>query len=471
VSEYSQSRYNILVPLRYRRVLAYNSLSSASAVWEREDVEVFDEIRKSHRSDAQQIISSLLYGGFIVPLGLDELQAVNDQYVSQRFDPFQMTLTIAPTLACNFGCDYCFQGCDKPSGIMDTSVQDAIVAFIVGAAPSIRRLGVAWYGGEPLLAPGVIESLSNRLITLCGERDLKYDAMIVTNGYKLDTDVARMLHRSRVGAAQVTLDGAEEFHDDRRTLLGGQRTFDRIVQNLRRVVDAVPLKISIRINIDSRNRSSVRGLLDRLADLGFGHRNNFGVYFAPVEAITEGCHSIASVCMSKSDYGELETDLTRYAYERGLTSLPYPPRFRGICAAVRPKGFVIAPNGDLHKCWDTISIPSHKVGTVFDLESLKTDERVAKWIRWTPFENETCLNCRILPNCAGSCAHKLVNPEQTLGEGASLPCPSWKYNMNERLVLMAEQRGAIKREDYDPLEIKTVPSQLCVMQILEGVAL
>src|SRR5262249_11407339 len=151
---------------------------------------------------------------------------------------------------------------------------------------------------------------------------------------------------------------------------------------------------SVRVNIDSRNRRSVLDLLDRLADLGLGHRDNFGVYFAPVEAITEGCHAIAELCMSKSEYGELETDLTRHASQRGLTSLPYPPRFRGLCAAIRPKGFVVAPNGDLHKFWDTISMPDERVGTVFDLDALDRDERVHKWTRWTPFAHDMCLNCK-----------------------------------------------------------------------------
>jgi uncharacterized protein len=465
--EYCQSRYNVLIPLRNGRVLAYNSMSGATAVWEREDAEAFAEIGDTGQCGSQRIRSSLLYGGFIVPARLNELRVVHDRYVSQRFDPSQMILTIAPTLMCNFGCDYCFQGCNKPTGKMSAVVQDATVAFVALAARSIKHLGIAWYGGEPLLALDVIEELSVRLIALSAERGLKYDASIVTNGYRLDARVAEKLHALKVSLAQITLDGAESDHDQRRTMLGGQPTFKRIVANLRSVVEAVPLKLSVRVNIDSRNRSAITALLDRLADHGFGRRENFSVYFAPVEAITEGCHNVAQLCMSKSEYGELETELTRHAYERGLTSLPYPPRFRGICAAIRPKGFVVAPSGDLHKCWDTISMPSQRVGTVFDLRSLDHDERVMKWVRWTPFAHSSCLNCKILPNCAGSCAHKFVNPEQMRGEGASLPCPSWKYNINERLVLMAQQRGELTTEDYDPNTIRTDPSQLCVARFEE----
>jgi uncharacterized protein len=322
-------------------------------------------------------------------------------------------------------------------------------------------LHVAWYGGEPLLKLDIIESLSDRLITECDRRSIAYDAMIVTNGYNLTADAARSLWVRRVKSAQVTLDGALQDHDERRNLLGGQGTFQRITENLQAAIEETPLRISIRINIDARNKDRIHELLRQLSMMGLAKRHTLSVYFAPVEAITEGCHSVTSVCMSKAQYGQLETELTRYAYDLGLMQLPYPRRFTGICGAVRPKGLVIVPNGDLHKCWDTVSLPNRKVGTIFEPDALRSDPRVLQWIRWTPFDNKTCIQCKLLPTCAGSCAHKFINPDQTSGEAASLPCPSWKYNIKERLVLLAVKSGTISMEDYDPNDVRTDPLDIC----------
>lgn len=457
----NQSRYNIMVPLLRDRVLIYNSMSGASAVLESKDAELLHSIESLELDSTEAGVSDLVRGGFVVAGDTEELEILREQYNAQRYDPNAMILTIAPTLGCNFGCDYCFQGQDKPVDKMSEEVQEALFKLVGRAAPNINRLHVAWYGGEPLLGLSIIERLSDRFIALCDLRGIKYDAMIVTNGFRLTPDVARSLHVRRVKSAQVTLDGAAPDHDQRRTLLGGQPTFRRIVENLLEVVEEVPIRLSIRINIDDRNAARVRELLSHLHELGLSRRSNFGVYFAPVEAITQGCHVVANVCLSKSDYGQLETELTRHAYDLGLTSLPYPPRFRGICGAVRPKSFVVAPNGDLHKCWDTISFPTQKVGTIFDLDALRTDERVLKWVQWTPFENDVCTNCKLLPNCTGSCAHKFVNSSQTLGEAGSLPCPSWKYNIKEKLVLHAERSGAISAADYDPANIRTDPVDIC----------
>ena len=443
-------------------MLAYNSMSGATAIWETAEAEVLQSIARGEEVDvANRTVSELLYGGFVVAPETNELEVLRRHYDATRNDPSKMILTIAPTLMCNFGCDYCFQGQNKPAGFMGPEVQDAIIDLVNRAAPTIKRLHIAWYGGEPLLAPTVIASLSDRVISICDERGIAFDAMIVTNGYNLTVKLAHLLNTLRVHTAQVTLDGAARDHDQRRTRLGGGPSFAQIVKNLRAVVDVVPVRISVRINIDLRNKDAIYELLDELSALGLGKRSNFSVYFAPVEAITTGCHCVVNQCMSKADYGQLEAELTRYAFDAGLTPLPYPPRFRGICGALRPKALVVLPNGDLHKCWDTVSMSQCKVGTIFDVDALRTDDRVLRWARWTPFENGVCTHCKLLPNCAGACAHKFLNPDQTLGEAASLPCPSWKYNIKERLLLMAERSGAISPGDFDLKLVKTNSAEIC----------
>jgi uncharacterized protein len=467
---YDPSRYTITTPLLDGRVLAYNSSSGALAIWDTDDRVTYERIVAGDDPDADAQRTQLLaYGGFIVDEGTDELALIERQYNAHRYDMQTLILTVAPTLACNFGCDYCFQGQDKPNEGMRVDVQDALLGMIARVTPAIRRVHVAWYGGEPLIRRDLIESLSDRAIAHCREHGLIYDAMIVTNGYFLDAAVARMLVSRHVRAAQVTLDGLPNHHDARRHLHSKKGTFARIIDNLKEVVAAVPeLAISVRVNIDERNRDDIEGLIDLLAEQGLGGRPNFKMYFAPVEAMTEGCHGVTDVTMSKTRYALLEAELYRHGYEAGLTALPYPPRFHGVCAAVRPRGFVIVPSGDIHKCWDTVADPSRAIGTLFDLDALAHSELSQAWLRWTPFANATCRNCKILPNCAGACAYKFVHSGSQRGEAAVLPCPSWKYNIRERLLLRAVESGALAREDFDVEQTRTVPQQLCTDVFVDG---
>jgi uncharacterized protein len=456
----TQSRYNVITPLAKGRALAHNTMSNATALLE--PAELATLLRPGQRYNATDPrIRNLVYGGFLKRSDVDERAAVRQEFERRRFDPSGMILTIAPTLACNFGCDYCFQGTNKPIAKMSQEVQDAIIDLIVEAATGLRRLHVAWYGGEPLLGLNIIETMSDRLLDLCRAKAITYDSMIVSNGYRLTANVARSLYSRGVKLAQITLDGAAEYHDDRRTTLAGKGTFGRIVMNLRNVVQSSELRIVVRINIDVRNSGDISRLLHQLVDLGFAKRKNFGVYFAPVEAITEGCHASSELCMTKADYTKLETALHQEAFDLGLAQLPYPRGFRGLCSAIKPKGYVLTPTGDVHKCWDTVSMPHLRVGSVFNRAALQTDPRVQQWLQWSPFDNAVCRDCKLLPHCTGSCAHKFLNPEQTLGEAASLPCPAWKYQLKERLVMLAMKTGMICSDDIDPAEVVTDPAEIC----------
>jgi len=465
------SRYNISVPLKNDRTLVYNSLSGAFALWEAGENAVFAKLEAG--TPEAELDSTVLHdlhrGGYIVREGFDELEYLKNDYQTKRFDKGQVVLTIAPTMACNFGCDYCFQGQDKPDDTMSQDVQDRIIAMVENNIPTMRGLGVAWYGGEPLMRHKVIKEMSDRLIAVAKKRRIKYSAIIVTNGFLLTADIARMLAERAVTVAQITLDGTPEHHDTRRHLLSKKPTFERIVENLKVAADAAPsIMWSIRVNIDSRNHKDIRRLIDMLVDAGLGNRKNVKMYFAPVEAMTEGCHNVSDVTMTKQIYGQLEAELTRQAYDAGLTHLPFPPRYHGTCGAVRPGGFVVLPTGDIHKCWDTVSWPDKKVGDIFNLEALSTSEMAMKWLKWTPFDNETCKNCKLLPNCAGACAYKFVHSADTRGEAAVLPCPSWKYNMRERLIHRALGKKMITEDDYEPAAITTIPSELCADVHIDG---
>src|SRR6185503_7678284 len=399
-------------------------------------------------------------GGYVINSEVDELQAVEATYKAARFDTRQMVLTIAPNMSCNFACDYCFQGLDKPKGMMTQDVHNAVVRLVRLASRKIKRLGVAWYGGEPLIGIATIDGLSTEIMQICKAAGIQYSAMIVTNGYLMTAEVAKRLVAAQVETVQITLDGGQQDHDSRRILHSGRGTFDRIVENIAAVVDELPLRFSIRVNIDIRNAQGVAELIERLKSAGLSNRENLSVYFAPVESMTKECSDCAAICLTKSAYGKIETELYEMAVAAGVSKPSYPRSFAGICGAIKPLGFVILPTGEVHKCWDTVSRKERAIGSILDLENLIYWYEHMKWLRWTPFAHDACRACKLLPMCAGACAYKTVYPEDTTG-AASLPCPSWKFNINERLVFMARQRGFVVEDDYDGESIKTDPLGLC----------
>jgi uncharacterized protein len=127
----------------------------------------------------------LFRAGFAVEDHLDELAAVEIAFSAGRTAKTTPHFTIAPTLDCNYACDYCFE--EHVRGTMSPEMQIATVELVRSAfADGPGELSVTWFGGEPLMALSVVKGLSRRFLDLVGEGVLaSYHADLVTNGQLL----------------------------------------------------------------------------------------------------------------------------------------------------------------------------------------------------------------------------------------------------------------------------------------------
>lgn len=449
------SRYTVLVPLRRGRHLAYNTLSKAFSVWDSDDMAHWSALTEAREMAFQPRYRGFVQGGYVVAAGADERETLRRSYDAARHNDGHLMMTIAPTLSCNFACHYCFQGLDKPDQKMTPKVREATKAFLRQSLVGRKSFHLTWYGGEPLMDQDTIWDISGDVIAQCDALGIKYSATMISNGYGLTLAVARKLRDARVETVQITIDGDKDAHDARRHLINGRGSFARILRNIRSVARHGLMRITVRMNLDGENESQAVGLLDALEEAGLGVRNGVSVYFAPVESVAEAAGGCTG-CFSKTEYAEVETRLTRLAFEKGLMNLPKMPRFLGMCTAVRPSAFVIVPNGDLHKCWDTVMDPGKRVGTLTGKRRRTDAGTEALWNGWSPFENHVCSDCKLLPACAGACAFKFVHNDYASGEAAKLPCPSLKFNMAEQLFQRARSLGHVDDNDWDPDRSPTV---------------
>jgi len=449
------SAYTVLVPLSGNRQLAYNTVSQAFSVWDARDEALWQDLVQAGELGFGAAYRPFVQGGYVVNAKADEFRTVRGNYERARHNDGHMMITVAPTLSCNFGCHYCFQGLDKPLTKMTPKVREATKAYILDQLQGRRSFHLTWYGGEPLMDMETIWDVSAEATRYCDENGIKYSSMMISNGYRMTVPVAEKLKEARVAKVQITIDGDQEMHDSRRHLTSGRGTFQKILDNIKAVTERRLLKISVRINIDGQNETQARALLDILEANGLGIHNGVSVYFAPVESVAEAADGCTS-CLPKTEYADLENRLHLLAFEKGLIALPKVPRHLGLCTAVKPNSFVVVPNGDLHKCWDTVMDSKLRVGSVMG-STRKSDQRTeAMWNAWSPFENEVCSNCQLLPACAGACAFKFVHNDYASGETGKLPCPSIKFNMAEQLFLRAKARGFVNDDDWDQKNSPTV---------------
>ena len=346
-------------------------------------------------------------------------------------------LTICPTMACNFDCPYCFE--DHGAGKMSAEVQDDVVALAERMlnASNAKDINVAWFGGEPLLACDVIESLSERLAALADERGGSFSASIITNGYLLTQDIVDMLARNNVNSAQVTIDGLGATHDATRRLANGGPTFERITSNLRNL--KIPFTIHIRHNVHEGNLSEMDELRAFIEKLAEESGNDLEYYPAPVsgsQAADERGEQVGLLCESNASDVGIRQEAGRFHAGRGH-----------YCGAHSFWSVGIDEKGNLQKCWEAVDKPWISFGTAHDwnpanpFTTASSPDKLTMYLNTAcPVPDDECRECVWLPHCSGGC------PYRRLFDGRQ--CVAFK-DEPERFVLALHARIGEQKKDAD----------------------
>lgn len=428
-----RSRYNIFVDTDDGKKLAFNSASSALAEIEADKYPTIQRILNDPTSvsteEERQFYAALCHGKYLIDDEVDEFATLKVRNRQQRFAKAEFSLTIAPTLACNFKCDYCFVS--QQAVRMSPETERALLRFKESDLKRAEKVSLTWFGGEPTLCPDTIERLQDGYRELCNRYRIDlYPSGIITNGYLLDRAMAARLSRAGVNTAQITLDGPQEVHDSRRRLHNGKGTFARIVDNIGEATDT--MKIQIRVNVDRSNIDMTLELMDHLSDQKILPK--VAMSFAEVTSSKGVCADMRDQCFSVEEFSREQLQLYKTLMGHGYTQIQYPRAVAGgFCGADSENSWVVSPSGDLFKCWEELSEDKgNSVGSVFDLRpEPKHTANLNRYLAWDPFVKSDCVKCNILPLCMGGCPIRAleINSKET---GA---CCSWKYNLKEMLML------------------------------------
>lgn len=433
---YMSSLYNIGIKLPNNTRLLYNSLSGALSYLDEFESNVFMKASSSNMKE-EIIIDKLLAYNFLVPTDIKEVEYVKKLYNKLRFSNNNLSLTILPTLDCNFNCHYCFQSKIKDSDIMSEDTMKSIIRLIDDKCKKTNKVFITWFGGEPLIGYKKIKEISDKIIPYFDSKNIYYESTLVTNGYMLTYEYITDLYLRKVKKIQITLDGTENIHNKNRYLKDTKEgSFDKIIHNITTYIDKFPIITIIRINISNQNKSEISSLIKYLSEIGLGFKNNFSIYFAPIDSPVHGHRNLADVVLNKKEYAKIEYELFVLACEKGLCTPSLPYRMAGLCGATSPNGYVIVPNGAIHKCWETVSFDENKIGSLKNDGTIFSNETLEEWDNWTPFQNERCLECNMLPNCVGFCAYRSRNINYPLEQ----ICPSLKYNIKNKLLFLANYK-------------------------------
>jgi len=261
-------------------------------------------------------------------------------------------------------------------------------------------MDITWFGGEPLLMPDIIASLSERLRKLARENDLTYMARVVTNGYLLTPETEEILENAGVKYLQITLDGMAETHNKTRCLAGGGDTFDRIVSNIRRL--RYPFYVDIRHNVHEGNKAEVEKLSAFVRELDRESAATLHYYPSVVagnQASAQRGSRLGLLCSSDAGDIGIRHDANRFHKGRGQ-----------VCMAHSLFGVGIDDEGRLYKCWEDVDKPEHSFGHVktwdpfSPLETAENRDMLTAYLNTaSPIPDPECRECVWLPACSGGC--------------------------------------------------------------------
>jgi uncharacterized protein len=427
------SKYNIIFKNEGKQYI-YNTFRDSLIEADNEAIAFLESVNKNgDKLEAPtEILDVLCNNGFLIKDSKNEIADLKVRNRIGRYYVNSLGLTITPTLECNFSCNYCFEKPIRTS--MTQKVMDAVYDFVISRLKDKKAFGITWYGGEPLLALDTIGSLSTRFMRLSDAMGIEYSADIISNGYLMTKETAKMLtEQFAVTNWQVTIDGPKDVHDKRRILKNGSGTFDTILYNLKESVDCFR-HVILRVNVDIRNWDQVPDLLDILEKEGL--KNKVMVTVTKVEPFTDRCRKIEEFCLLKGDFAKHLVKLSELAAQKGFDITVSPKIYSNYCTADCMDSFVIDAFGNIAKCWNSVGRNHERIGTVFQE---KLNDLYVQWLAYDPFERKECLACKFMPICMGGC------PYSVLYENSLETCPSIRYMLPEMLHIK-HKYGFLEKE-------------------------
>lgn len=434
-----KSRYNMFWSLEDGTRIAFNCMTCALAEINDDFMDVLNNIENLDYNNLDEktktLVDNMLEGNYILKDNIDELKLIKYRHLNGKFSNEGLGLTIAPTLACNFACPYCYES--PKTGFITEEVQKSILDMVEEAAKRRKDISTTWYGGEPLVAKDIIFDLSEKIIKICKEYDAPYSSYIVTNGYLITDEIIEKFKEYQISGAQVTIDGPPDIHNSRRKLRGSDKeTFNIILDNVKKLKKN-GMRVTIRINIDRTNVDRIEELLDIIEA---NNLKDVMISLGHVTAYTEACMSVSEACLNTEEYAKKNVKYQEILHSRGFNvqGYPYYPGIKAnYCCADSSSSFVLDPEGYMYKCWNDVGNTERAVGQITKVKEAPNEDmymRNVDYILWSPFNHEKCIECNLLPICMGGCPFN--------GERNSMDpdCEKWKYNLEDVLKLTYLQR-------------------------------
>ncbi|MFA5154627.1 MAG: radical SAM protein [Clostridia bacterium] len=354
----------------------------------------------------EENINALKSNGIIASDKEEEDAKLDDFFGQLKYEcgGLAFEATILTTYSCNFRCVYCFEESVKERVFLDKETSSLIVEWLIKRVrkKGLKSVFLVFYGGEPLLNPGPIYDISQRMREWADKEGISFAFSIITNGSLMGSALADKLAPLGLKEVRVTIDGDRETHNSKRPYMDGSGTFDKIISNIKSIIHKV--NIGVVGNFDRESFPGVLRLLDYLEEEGLLHRLS-SIGFAPIVPRLGPKDNPKAIELSEcsSFIGENglfnETIMLKKELMRRGVKVKSDLAINACPLFMQDAGVTIDPKGIIYKCNSFLGYPEFSVGDVREEEFNSNHGKFLNIDAW----NRCPQDCPYIPMCQGGC--------------------------------------------------------------------
>lgn len=398
---------------------------------------------------------------------LDELRQRPNLPQPLEGEPSPSFLGILPTRGCNLACVYCnFGGPTADKVLMEPAIATSAVDWMADRLVKAGRrdFRIHFFGGEPFIAPEIVDIVVHRARSLAARHDLDLYVDASTNG--VFNENRREFIGDYFSGVLLSFDGPAEFHDRNRPAFQGKPSFD-IVNRTAKLLSAMPIDLNLRVCITEDSvgemenitrwmiqdfkplvvnfESLTPGALAQRAGLRVPDPYRFAAH-------TVGAYRVAASLGARAVYSAAESERTRLSF-----------------CPVGTDSFIVSPDGRASACylmpedWTDRGLDMD-VGRVFADGRVAIDQAALARTRVLPMQKPRCERCFCQWTCAGGCHVNQTYPG--CGQDYTDFCIQTRLitaclflmelGHDDLVDALLADRGAMERlahHDWDPIDI------------------
>ncbi len=310
---------------------------------------------------------------------------------------------------CNLNCGYCYAEAGLYKGkatIMSESRAIEYVDWLFQQAdPEKKTLGLTFFGGEPLLNPGVVRAAAAHAQMKAKQTGKKISFGITTNGTLVNDEIAAFLQDINA-TVTVSLDAIGKTNDRLRPFHSGKGSYDKVMEKIRPLLDR---KIAVaRVTVTKLNLD-VAHTVQTLLDAGFRE-----VGCSPVDA-KNPAYDLDGAAYDKlldgfrvlvNRYVEAATRGEYYGFSniQNLVKAIHSGHNKEYPCGAGVGMVAGTPNGKMHLCHRFAGEEEYVLGSLQD-GGLDSEKRGAMLERINLAERSDCSKCWARYVCSGGCHH------------------------------------------------------------------